>query len=128
MCERFQLGHPIESLQPVTSPELILKCQETVRAIRLEADVGDAMLKLVRATREHPSVLLGASPRGSLGLFRLAQAMTAMAGNESVPLAQVWELAEPVLAHRLIVRPEQTPRYRHGGDVIKELVAGARLQ
>lgn len=126
MCERFRLGHPIESLQPVTSPEQILKCQETVRAIQLEADVSDAILKLVRATREHPSVLLGASPRGSLGLFRLAQAMTAMIGSETVSLAKVWELAEPVLAHRLIVRPEQAPRYRHGGDVIRELVAGGR--
>ena len=123
MCERLRLGHPIGSLKPVTIPDQIVKCQEAVRGVALGPDVCDAILRLVRATREHPSLLLGASPRGSLGLFRLAQAMTAMAGAGSVPIDQVRALAAPVLAHRLIVKPERQDRYRDGAQVIQELVA-----
>src|SRR5579872_4042727 len=84
MCERFQLGHPIETLKAVATPDQIMNCQEAVRAVRVEAAAGDCILSLVRATRGHPALLLGASPRGSLGLFRLAQAMAAMQGKDSV--------------------------------------------
>ena len=108
MCERFQLRHPIETLRPVTTPERIVKCQEAVREVRLESPVCDYILGLVRSTREHPALLLGASPRGSFGLFRMAQAMAAIQGNDSVSIAQVKELAEAVLAHRLIVKAAAT--------------------
>ena len=69
MVERFQLRHPIETLQPVATPDRILKCQEAVRKVEVPPEVNDYILKIVRATRGHPALLLGASPRGSLGLF-----------------------------------------------------------
>src|SRR5580658_969 len=99
MVERFQLRHPIETLQPVSTPDRILKCQEAVREIKVPSEVNDFILKIVRATREHPALLLGASPRGSLGLFRAAQAMAAIDGNDSVT-DHVKYLAPKVLAHR----------------------------
>jgi MoxR-like ATPase len=122
MCEHFQLGHPIESLKAVATPDQIVKCQEKVRDVRVDSDVCDYILALVRATREHPALLLGASPRGSLGLFRIAQALAAIEGSDSVSRDQVKRLAEAALAHRLILKKEQTPRYNDVREVIREII------
>ncbi|HEY5296523.1 MAG TPA: MoxR family ATPase [Verrucomicrobiae bacterium] len=121
MVERFQLRHPIETLQPVTTPDKITKCQEAVREVKVDSAACDYVLKIVRATREHPALLLGASPRGSLGLFRAAQAMSAIEGNP-VSIAQIKSLAQKVLAHRLIVRKEEKFRNARVEDVIAEIV------
>jgi MoxR-like ATPase len=126
MCERFQLGHPIEKLKPVTIPDVILKCQKAVREVRVESSVCDYVLERVRQTREHPGLLLGASPRGSLGLFRAAQAMAAIRGEDFVSIAQVSALAEVVLAHRFIMRPEQQHRWHEAADVLREILAGKK--
>ncbi|HZR16155.1 MAG TPA: MoxR family ATPase [Verrucomicrobiae bacterium] len=121
MCERFQLAHPIESLKPVTTPDMILKCQEAVRAVEVGSGVCDHILKRVRQTREHPALLLGASPRGSLGLFRAGQAIAAIGGQPSVTAAQIDELLEVVLAHRLIVRPERKNEGIDPNQLVREL-------
>jgi MoxR-like ATPase len=84
-------------------------------------------LKIVRATREHPALLLGSSPRGSLGLFRAAQAMAAIQGNDSVSAAQVKALAQNVLTHRLIVRREDKYRNTKVEDVAAEILAQTPL-
>jgi MoxR-like ATPase len=126
MCQRFQFGHPIETLKPVTTPDRIVRCQEAVRAVRLDSEVCDYILARVRQTREHPGLLLGASPRGSLGLFRASQAMAAIQGEDSVSIAQVNALMEVALAHRLIVRPERKERWHNGADVIREMLEGKK--
>jgi MoxR-like ATPase len=69
MVERFQLRHPIDTLQPVATPDRVLRCQEAVRKVTVPPAVCDYILQIVRATREHPALRLGSSPRGSLGLF-----------------------------------------------------------
>lgn len=125
MCERFQLGHPIETLQPVTSPDRIVACQQAVRAVSVSSAVCNYVLGLVRATREHPASALGASPRGSLALFRLAQAMAAIHAESAVSTDRVKSLAEVVLAHRLIVKPERRDRYPDGREVVKEVIERA---
>ncbi len=122
MVERFQSGHPIETLQPVTTPDRILKCQEAVREIKVPSDVNDLILKLVRRTREHPALRLGASPRGSLGLFRAAQAMAAIEGKATASAEDVKNLAEKVLAHRLIIKEEEKFKDVDGPSVIKEIL------
>jgi MoxR-like ATPase len=122
MVERFQLRHPIETLQPVTMPDTITKCQEAVREVKVDSPTCDHILALVRATREHPALLLGASPRGSLGLFRAVQAMTAIEGRDSVSIPQVNALAQKVLAHRLIVQNEDQYRNVNAGDVVAEIL------
>jgi MoxR-like ATPase len=123
MCERFQLGHPIEALKPVTNPDAIMKCQEAVRAVTVSSEVCDHILKRVQQTREHPALLLGASPRGSLGLFRSGQAMAAMRGEDSVSSAQIDQLVEMVLPHRLIVKPELAREGKEAVDVVREMLA-----
>lgn len=126
MCENFQLGHPIETLKAVTTPDKIMKCQEAVRNVRVEPKVCDKILERVQQTREHPGLLLGASPRGSLGLFRAAQAVAAIQGQDSVSVAQVEALVEAVLAHRLIVRPELKGRWNEGNDIMREILGGKK--
>jgi MoxR-like ATPase len=123
MCERIQTQHPIETIQPVSNAAEIVKCQRSVREIRVPSAVCDYLVAVVRATREHPALKLGASPRGSLGLFRAAQALAAIQGNDSVSIENVKTVAEVVLAHRLLVRLEARKDYPDGGAVIKEILA-----
>ncbi|MGO8765856.1 MAG: AAA family ATPase [Limisphaerales bacterium] len=123
MMERFQLQHPIETLHPVTTPDGITKCQQAVREIPVPSEVNDAILKIVRATREHPALVLGASPRGSLGLFRAAQAMAAIDGRDSASVEQIKSLAQKVLAHRLIVRREENFKRVRVADVVNEVLS-----
>jgi len=111
MCQRFQLGHPIEQLKPVTTPDTIVKCQQAVRAVQVDSDVCDYILACVRQTRQDPGLLLGASPRGSLGLYRAAQAMAAIQGEIAVSKVQVDSLCEVVLNHRLIARSNPTQAF-----------------
>ena len=123
MVERFQLRHPIDTLQPATAPDRILKCQEAVRGVKVPSAVSDYILALVRATRGHPALLLGASPRGPLGLFRAAQAMAAIAGKDSVSGELAKTLAPKVLAHRLIVRREEKFRGLKPENIVAEILA-----
>jgi MoxR-like ATPase len=90
--------------------------------VQVSSEACDFILKIVRATREHPALLLGASPRGSLGLFRAAQAMTAIDGGNFVSVEQVKAIAEKVLAHRLIVRKEEKYRGVKVGEVVAEIL------
>jgi MoxR-like ATPase len=127
MVGRFQLRHPIDTLQPVTTPDRILKCQEAVRKVDVSQAVCDYILEIVRATREHPALLLGSSPRGSLGLFRAGQATAAIEGNDSASAAQVKTLAQKILAHRLIVRREERFRDVKVENVVAEILAKTPL-
>ena len=122
MMERFQLRHPMDTLQPVTTPDRILKSQEAVRDVQVASAVNDYILKIVRQTRTHPALLLGASPRGSLGLFRAAQAMAAIEGKDFVSAELVKSLAPKVLAHRLIVRREEKFRDTRVETIVAEIL------
>ena len=122
MCVRAQLQHPIEALTPVTTGDLILKCQKGVREIQVPAEVCDYLINLTRTTRAHPALLLGASPRGSLGLFHMAQAVAAIQGNSAVTIDHIKAIAVPVLAHRLLVRREAQKDFPDGAAVIRDVL------
>lgn len=126
MCERLQQSHPIETLKPVTTPDRIVACQQAVRAIAVPDKIRDYILAVVRATRERPSLLLGASPRASLGLSRLVQAMAAIQGEASISMAQVANLAARVLNHRVIVKANKDGNQRTAKEVIEELLREVR--
>jgi MoxR-like ATPase len=123
MCIRAQQQHPIESLKPVTTADDILKCQRGVREISVGAEVRDYLVALTRATREHSALRLGASPRGSLGLFHAAQALAAIRGSAAVSIEDIKTIAVPVLAHRLMVRKETLQDFPDGAAVIREIIA-----
>jgi MoxR-like ATPase len=127
MLERFQSRHPIDTLHSVTSPERIAECQQAVREVRVPSPVGDYILALTRATRNHPALSLGVSPRGTLGLFRLAQALAAMAGRDSVTAAEIKDIAPTVLPHRLVMRSEPPHASVKPADVIQEIIGQTPL-
>jgi MoxR-like ATPase len=122
MCERFQLRHPIETLKPVTTPDRILSCQRAVREVRVSPEVCDYILALVHATRVHLALLLGGSPRASLGLYRTAQALAAIQGNDFVLAEQVKAIAPAVLTHRLLLRKESESRNIRVQSVVEEIL------
>lgn len=121
MCRRVQLQHPIETLTPVSDADQILKCQQGVREIAVGPEVTNYLVALTRATREHAALRLGASPRGSLGLFRAAQSLAAVDGQSSVTCAHVRALVEPVLAHRLLLRRDTLKDYPDAAAVVREI-------
>jgi MoxR-like ATPase len=121
MCQRVQVQHPIETLTPVTTADQILKCQRGVREISVPANVSDYLIALTRATREHPALRLGASPRGSLGLYHAAQSLAAIQGQSTVTVDHVRALAESVLSHRLLLRRDAQKDYPDGAAVVREI-------
>ncbi|MBI1293491.1 AAA domain-containing protein [bacterium] len=97
--------HPIELLDQVVSVEELVAAQEATKEIYIDDAVKEYIVDLVTVTRDHPDVYLGASPRGSLAVFRAARAWAAINGRDFVLPDDVKFLAEPTLAHRLIVSP-----------------------
>ncbi len=122
IMEKQQFSHPIEQLKPVATCAEVLTLQTVVKKIYADDLVKQYIASLVAATRQHVSVYLGASPRGSLALFRTSQARALLAGRDFVLPDDVKALAEPVLAHRLIVRPADQSREKSARAVISELL------
>ncbi len=94
--------HPLETLAPVITGADVVALQAAVRAVRVEASVLDYLLAVVRSTRGHKHLALGASPRASLALSRAAQARALLEGRDYVTPDDVKALAVPVLAHRVL--------------------------
>jgi MoxR-like ATPase len=112
---------PLETLSPVMDTATLLRLQDEVRKVAVEASVLDYIVRLVARTRSDARLRLGASPRGSLDLRRCAQAAAFLAGRDAVRPDDVQRLAVPVLAHRLIV----DVKARHGGLAGETVVAEA---
>ncbi len=100
-----QRERPIDDIQQIVTLEEVFAAQEAVKDVYVDPLVSNYIVDISRATREHNDVYLGASPRGSLGLFRAGQAMAAVAGRDYVVPDDVKRLAESVLSHRVIVSP-----------------------
>ncbi len=105
ILNRQRVRHPIETLGQVVSLEDLLTMQGAIREVRLSEEIQEYIVVLVGRTREHGEVYLGASPRGSLGLYRTCQARAAIRGRDYVIPDDVKALVLPILAHRLIVDP-----------------------
>ncbi|MBM3941064.1 MAG: MoxR family ATPase, partial [SAR202 cluster bacterium] len=98
-----QFRHPIEQLSQVIDDREMRVLHESVREVRVGQDVQEYIVALANATRKHPNLYLGASPRGSLALFRLAQARALLDGRDYALPDDVKELAYPALGHRVIL-------------------------
>jgi MoxR-like ATPase len=119
---RYERQDPLETLEPVVRAEDLLEMQKQVRAIQVEETVREYIVDVVRATREHEAVELGVSPRGSLALYRTAQALAALRGRTFVIPDDVKWLAPPVLTHRIIISPQTRLRGRRPEEVVSEIV------
>jgi len=103
-------------------PDEVCRMQQLVPRVHVAPPVQEYLLAFIRATRDHEGVLLGASPRASLALLRAAQATAAIEGRDFVLPDDVKSLASPVLAHRLVLRPEAVLRGLRPEDVVEDLL------
>lgn len=115
--------HPIETLKPVVDGRQIPELQRIVWSVHVDATVRDYMIRLANATRTHPDLALGASPRATLALFRASQALAALHGREYVIPDDVKRLVRPVWRHRLVVRPESALRGRTAAAALDAALA-----
>jgi len=119
---RFERDEPLAHLQAVVDADTILEMQRAVRTVRIEASVREYIVAIVRATRAHAAVELGASPRGSLYLYHAAQAYAALHGRDFVLPDDVKYLTPFILTHRLIISAQTRLRGRDAEQIIKEVV------
>jgi len=115
-------AHPLDEIHEVASVDELKEMQEGIRAVYVDSSVSDYIVRLVNATRSHPDVYLGASPRGSLALYRSGQALAALSGRDYVIPDDIKALAEPALAHRLIIKTSATIRDIDPGAIVRELL------
>lgn len=114
--------HPITNLAQVTDVDELLAAQDAVRQVYANDLVREYIVSLVLATREHPDLYLGASPRGSLSLFKVARAWAALEGRDYVIPDDVKQLAQPALAHRLITSPAARIKGVDSAQVIQDVL------
>ncbi len=122
VLERQQIEHPIESLEAVIDADQLIALQAQVRKVYVDPLVKQYIVDLTGATRIHADVYLGASPRGSLAMFKTSQVRAALQGRDFVIPDDVKALAEVTLAHRLIMNPAARIRNVSPRDVVKEVV------
>jgi MoxR-like ATPase len=131
ILEQQQLQHPIGELKQVAIAGEIVAAQHAVRHVYVDPRVKGYIVQVVAATRSHPDVYLGASPRGSLALLRAGQARALLDGREFVTPDDVKLLAEPTLAHRLILSPSARMKNTDIRGIVRDVlqsiaVPGAR--
>lgn len=122
VLELQQRAHPIESLQQVVTVEALVAAQRAAREVYAEPALKHYLVEIVAQTRKHPDVYLGASPRGSLALFRACQARAAMQGRDYILPDDVKALAEPALAHRVIIGPAARIKEVTARTVIRDIL------
>ena len=118
ILHRFKHDEPLETLQLIVSADQVLALQCAIRQVTWQPEVERYLLAIVRATRKHPAVTLGVSPRGTLALYRACEAYAAMQGRDYVQPDDVKRLAPSVLAHRLLT----TTRARLRGSAAEAII------
>jgi MoxR-like ATPase len=114
---------PLDGLESITTPGRIVELQRIRSGITVALPVREYIADLVGATRSHPKVRYGASPRGSLGLMKAAQGLALIRGRDFVIPDDVKELAPPVLTHRIIMRHEERAKGFSSRTVMEEILA-----
>ena len=121
----FSLGNeiPFDSLSTVTTPEELIMAQKELSQVHVSTAVADYIVALVSSTRSNPMVRMGASPRASRALFRASKAWTAMSGRNFVTPDDVQALAQPVLAHRLLLSNEARLSGNSAQDILAQILS-----
>jgi len=119
--------HPIETVGQVVDGAELLSLRDAITDVHVDESLEQYILAVVRATRSHPDVALGASPRGSLALYKTAQALAALQGRDYVIPDDIKALVPLTLAHRLIVKPESQLRGRTPQTILAEILERTEL-
>ncbi len=124
---QHRAGETIEQLKPVLGPNDVLALQAHTRSVRMDAGIADYILDIVNATRSHAEIVLGASTRASLALYRAAQALAVTNGRDYVVPDDVKSLAESVVAHRLVTRGWTQGGHADAAPVVREILAKIKV-
>jgi MoxR-like ATPase len=122
ILERQQYQHPLETLDQVVEAEELIEAQAAVKQVYVDNLIKEYIVDLVEATRRHDDIYLGASPRGSLALYNSARAWGALQGRDFVTPDDVKDLAEPALAHRVIISPAARMKGIDSRGVVREIL------
>ena len=123
VLDRQQFRHPIDDLDEVVTVEELSQAQDLVKSVFVAAPVKHYIVDLTRRTREYPEVYLGASPRGSLTLYRGGQARAAMQGREFVLPDDIKTIVESALSHRVILGPAARLRDLTASQVVEDILS-----
>ncbi|MCC7019151.1 MAG: AAA family ATPase [Ardenticatenales bacterium] len=127
MVESQRGGHPIEQLAQVVSTAELIAAQKALQDVYVDPLIKQYVLDLVTATRAHPDIYLGASPRGTLALMRTSQATAAILGRAFVVPDDVKAMSAAVLGHRIIVSPSARIRHVEAEAIVAEIVGAATV-
>ena len=119
---RFNTTDPLPGLEAVTTPEEILQLNQERREIRVEDSLRDYIVRVAQATRQHPEIDLGASPRATLALYQVSQAWAAIQDRAYIIPDDVKKMAPHVLTHRLIINPQAQLRGRQPQELLNDIV------
>ncbi|MCR9115636.1 MAG: MoxR family ATPase [bacterium] len=122
MLGMLEQRHPLETLEPIITQQELVACQQAIRKVHVDEKIRRYLMEIVHATRHHEDLGLGGSPRASIALFRTGQAMAAIRGRGYVQPDDIKRVAQSVLTHRMILRPESRLRKRSTADVIQEVI------
>jgi MoxR-like ATPase len=117
-----QKTHPIDGLSQVINVDELLSAQKVIREVYLDAQIKEYIVNVVTATRKHPDIYLGASPRGSIALYRTSQARAAIIGRDYVIPDDIKALGIAALAHRMIISPAARLKNVVSSQVVQEIV------
>ncbi|USG66373.1 MoxR family ATPase [Brevibacillus ruminantium] len=127
MLTRFSQNNPLETLEPVVTAEELTQIQKQVAAVRVSEGVQEYIVRLCQRTREHHQVYLGVSPRGSLALFRAAQALSFVRGRDYVIPDDIKELVPVTFTHRIILKPEARLEGTTTERILSSILAETRV-
>ncbi len=124
ILKRFSEKNPLESLSPVVDGNIITEIQSEIKKVHADSSLNNYIVSIVSQTRNHNEISLGSSPRGSLSLFRAAQAWAYYNGRDYVLPDDIKKMAVPVLSHRIILKQEAKLRKVKPEEIIKSIVDG----
>jgi len=119
--------HPIHSIGPVMNEEELIEIQEAIKDVYVDKSIKEYIVRIMDETRNHPHLLLGASPRGSLALMRASQALSLIRGKDFVEPYVVKNVVFPILAHRLIIKPQSRLSKVTEVDVISDILKRVKV-
>ncbi len=122
LLQRQHREQPISRLAAVTTPDGMMRCVHAAREVLVAPELQAYIVSIVEATRNHPDVFLGASPRGSLALYNLSRGLAWIRGREYVTPDDIKMLAVPALAHRMVLHPSARMSGHSGREIVTEIV------
>ena len=122
MMNAQQLKHPLESVVPVMSIDKVREMRSRACRVHVDNTIKDYIVRIINRTRRDPSIIVGASPRGSLGLLRASQALALVKGRDYVIPIDVKELAPLILAHRMVIKPQAAAQKGGLEEIISQIL------